>query len=82
MAINIKNETTVAAVKRLAEHYGITYTAAIETAVEYMLNLPSTSDKERALAQVTRIVSEYQAHLPTTHTLNTDDLYDNQGLFR
>lgn len=82
MAINIKNERTVATIKRLAEHYGVTYTTAIEMAANYMLNLPSISATEHAFAQIERITSEYRAHLPATHVMDTDALYDSQGLFQ
>jgi hypothetical protein len=82
MAINIKNERTVAAVKRLASHYGVSYTMAIEIAAEAALKTPNMTAEEQALKQVERIVTEYQTHLPEAHDLGTDALYDEAGLFR
>ena len=82
MAINIKNDQTVEAVKRLAAHLGVTYTAAIEIAANAALSIPRPSAEDQALEQINRIVTSYQAHLPTTQSLDTDTLYDADGLFR
>jgi len=82
MAINIKNERTVEAVRRLAAYYGVSYTAAIETAVEAALHTPIPSAQDQALSEVQRIAADYRAHLPVGHRLAVDDLYDEAGLYR
>ena len=58
MAISLKNERTVDAVKRLAAHYGVGYTAAIEMAVEAALRAPHRSAQDQAQEQVRRIAIE------------------------
>jgi len=82
MAINVKNPRAVAAVKRLAAHCGLSYTAAIEMAAEAALKTPSPSNEQEALKQIHRITTEYRAHLPETTTLDQGALYDEAGLYR
>lgn len=82
MAINIKNERTVAAVKRLAAHYGLSYTAAIETAAEIALRRPNPSAEEEAFQRVRRIVDDYRSHLADAEQLDTGQFYDDAGLYR
>jgi len=66
MAINIKNEQTVDAVKKLAARHGVSYTMAIEMAVE---------------EQVTRIAAEYREHLPAGTVPDEKMLYGPDGLY-
>ena len=87
MAINIKNQRTVDAVRRLAEHYGLSYTRAIEVAAEQALQTPSESTLAVDLRKVQQIAADYRAHLPTGHWLcqddsDGDDLYGDDGLYR
>jgi hypothetical protein len=82
VAINIKNERTVAAVKRLAAHYGVSYTAAIEIAAETALRQPNPTAEEQALSQVEQITTAYRAHLDGATALDEGGLYDDVGLYR
>ncbi len=82
MAINIKNEETVQVVKRLAEKLQASYTAAIRVAVEAALQTPTKTIEQRKLQRVEQLVTDYQANLPKSHNMNTDILYDENGLFR
>ncbi|MDR0283597.1 MAG: type II toxin-antitoxin system VapB family antitoxin [Propionibacteriaceae bacterium] len=82
MAINVKNERTVAVVKQLAEHLGVSYTAAIEMAANWVLRAPRQSADDDALREVERLVTAYQAHLPAAHRLDAEALYDSAGLYR
>jgi hypothetical protein len=82
MAINLKNPDAVAAVKRLAGHYGTSYGRAIELAAEVALATPDDAGLELALAQTERIARAYAASLAPGETLETDDLYDQNGLYR
>ena len=82
MAINIKNDQTVMAVKRLAERYDTTYTKAIELAAEVALSTPSASAEQEALQQVMQIAAAYRKLLPSTMALEADALYDQDGLYR
>ncbi|MDR0416958.1 MAG: type II toxin-antitoxin system VapB family antitoxin [Propionibacteriaceae bacterium] len=81
MAINIKNERTVAAVKQLAAHYGVSYTQAIELAAEAALRRPQPDAQAAAFEQVERIAAGYRAHLGD-HRLDADVLYGEDGLYR
>lgn len=81
MALNIKNPRTVEMVKQLAQHYGLSYTAAIERAAEAALREPSPAIDRDALRRVQRLAAAYRAHrdepLP-----DPDDLYNVDGLYR
>ena len=80
MAINIKNERTVDAVKRLAESYGVSYTTAIEMAAETVLSQPRLSEQDRVLERASQILSEYRAHLDGA-VPDEDALYTDDGLY-
>jgi hypothetical protein len=80
MAINIKNERTVAAVKRLAARDGVSYTTAIDNAVEAALAHKTEDEIEAQIRQISQIAAEYRAH--ATHRPDTDELYDEDGLYR
>ncbi|MEA4944673.1 MAG: type II toxin-antitoxin system VapB family antitoxin [Propionicimonas sp.] len=82
MALNIKNERTVDAVKRLAARYDVSYTRAIEVAVEAALQAPDRQAQERSLERVSRLAADYRSHLPADAGPEIDDLYDGQGLYR
>ena len=81
MAISIKNDRVVEAIEKLAVHYGIGYTAAIETAVSMALSQPNPTADEQALIQVDRIVRDYQEHLAESAGLDMDQLYCPDGLY-
>ena len=80
MAINIKNERTVDAVKRLAESYGVSYTAAIEMAAEAALKHPMLSEQDRIMEKASGILSEYRTHMDGA-TLDEQALYTEDGLY-
>ncbi|MDR1264411.1 MAG: type II toxin-antitoxin system VapB family antitoxin [Propionibacteriaceae bacterium] len=82
MAISIKNPRAVEAVKRLSAHYGTSYAEAIERAAEAALGLPDDAAQARAMERLGRIVAAYNAELPVGQTLDTDQLYDRDGLPR
>jgi len=82
MAINIKNERTVESVKQLARHLGVSYTAAISIATEAALRIPNPPAEDQTLQRINRIVADYQAHVPAAQDLDTETLYDANGLFR
>ncbi len=82
MAINIKNPEAVEAVRRLAEHLGVGYTKAIELAARQTLAASYPTADEQALARVSRIAAEYRAHLTPATTLDPDQLYNPDGLYR
>ncbi|MCL2784229.1 MAG: type II toxin-antitoxin system VapB family antitoxin [Propionibacteriaceae bacterium] len=78
MAINIKNERTVEAVKQLAAFYGMSYTAAIEKAAQDTLRNPRTDQR---LAQILEIADAYRNQAKSE--IGSDhDLYDENGLYR
>ncbi|MGC4174681.1 type II toxin-antitoxin system VapB family antitoxin [Demequina sp.] len=90
MAINIKNERTVALARELAEVRGLTLTSAIEEALEARLReLHDSQDAREARAQRRRsLVEPVLAELHESLTpgereaLRTaqDDMYDANGL--
>jgi len=80
MAINIKNERTVDSVKKLAQSYGVSYTSAIEMAVEAALSRPGLSDQDRILQKASGILSQYRAHAHGT-ALDEEALYAEDGLY-
>ncbi|MCL1841239.1 MAG: type II toxin-antitoxin system VapB family antitoxin [Propionibacteriaceae bacterium] len=80
MAINIKNERTVAAIKRLAARDGVSYTTAIEEAVNAALMTEPPCAEDAFVAEIKAIVDDYRAHGPGP--LDTDELYDEFGLYR
>ena len=80
MAINIKNERTVAAIKRLAARDGVSYTSAIDSAVRTALTMEPPEDEEAFLNEIKAIADDYRAHAPGP--LDTDALYDENGLYR
>jgi hypothetical protein len=84
MAINIKSERTVEAVRRLAAHLDVSYTRAIEVAAEQALSTPRPSAEAEALARVNRIAAEYRAHRDqaTAVDASASELYDAEGLYR
>ena len=82
MAINVKSERAVAAVKRLATHYGVGYTAAIERAAEEALTSAKSSVDEQTLERVRMITAEYRTHLSDRAVADGDALYDENGLYR
>jgi hypothetical protein len=81
MALNIKNERTVDIVKRLAVQLGTGYTTAIEVAATAALRLPADSAQELAAQKARRIAAAYRAHAGSESALNTDSLYDKNGLY-
>ena len=81
MAINIKNQRAVDSVKRLAKRRGVSYTAAIEFAVDAALDQPDQTAQQAALDRVQKIAADYRAHLPSDVTIEVDQFYDNDGLY-
>ncbi len=89
MALNIKNEATVALVRELAQKTGQSQTSAIETAVRAHLNQLQGDDHdrksqeryERAMAIIDELhanmTDEEREELRTTQ----DAMYDDNGLF-
>ncbi|MCL2788288.1 MAG: type II toxin-antitoxin system VapB family antitoxin [Micrococcales bacterium] len=82
MALNVKNERTVSAVRLLAQRRGITCTAAIHEAVDAALSTPDKSAEQAMIDDVRRIADDFRASLPPSTTLDEDALYDENGLFR
>jgi len=82
MAINIKNQRTVDAIVSLAQRYGTTYTKAVEVACDLALRTPDMTAETASLAKIERLAAEYRDHLPVGHAFDTDDLYDENGLYR
>jgi len=81
MALNIKNERTIDAVKRLAARYDTSYTTAIEIAAEQALRTPPASTEQHKQAKARQIARAYHAHSPSGRTLDTDHLYNAAGLY-
>lgn len=89
MALNIKNSTTVALVRELAEKTGQTQTSAIEQAVRAQLerlaidNHQRTSDERYQRAM--KIVEEIHASMTDEDRAAIrqaqEDMYDEHGLF-
>ncbi|WP_159450222.1 type II toxin-antitoxin system VapB family antitoxin [Demequina sp. NBRC 110056] len=90
MALNIKNEATVALVRELAEKTGQTQTSAIETAVREALERLGDDDHARRTQErydrAMVIIREIHASMTDEEreALRTaeDDLYDENGLFK
>ena len=89
MALNIKNSTTVALVRELAEKTGQTQTSAIEQAVRAQLerlaidNHQRTSDEryQRAMKIVEEIHASMTAEDRAAIRQAQEDMYDEHGLF-
>jgi len=82
MAINIKNEHTAEAVKRLAARRGISYTAAIDQAVAAALAAPDEQAEQAHMDRVCRIAADYQMHLPAGAIPEVDTIYGEDGLYQ
>jgi len=92
MALNIKNERTVALIRELAAATGQNMTSAIEEAIGARLaqlkDAQSADEADRAsrLAEIHRLVNEIQANMTDSQrealTTAQADLYDQQGLYR
>jgi antitoxin VapB len=90
MAINIKNERTVALARELAEVRGVTLTSAIEEALERRLKelQDEPSPREARAAErhrkITAILAEIHANITPEQreALRTaeQDMYDEDGL--
>ncbi|MFN3866095.1 MAG: type II toxin-antitoxin system VapB family antitoxin [Demequina sp.] len=89
MALNIKNETTVALVRELAQKTGQSQTSAIESAVRSQLEHLAMDGRERRTQErydrAMAIVAEIHASMTDEQreALRTarDDMYDEDGLF-
>ena len=82
MGIVVKNERAVEAVKRLAELYQVSYTAAIEMAAEAALRRPGTQGQGHRFDQAMRVAADYRTCLGCDTSGDADGLYDERGLFR
>jgi antitoxin VapB len=88
MALNIKNEATVALVRELAAKTGQSQTSAIETAVRAQLEQLAGDDHDRAAQErydrAMAIIDEIDASMTDKErdALRTaqDDMYDEDGL--
>ena len=90
MAINIKNERTVALARELAELRGVTLTSAVEEALEARLREVraespfADNERERRRAAIRALVAEIQANITPEQreALRTAerDMYDEDGL--
>lgn len=90
MALNIKNERTVALIRELADATGQNMTSAIEEAIVARLDQVradphgAQTDAAKRLAEIRRLVAEIDASLTDAdrERLRTaeDDLYDEFGL--
>ncbi|MDR1078632.1 MAG: type II toxin-antitoxin system VapB family antitoxin [Propionibacteriaceae bacterium] len=81
MALNIKNEATVAKVRQLATRLDTSCVAAVDLAVDHALRLPVLSAEELKLARARRTAASYRAHRPAHTPLDPSDLYDENGLY-
>lgn len=89
MALNIKNSTTVALVRELAEKTGQTQTSAIEQAVRAQLERLATDNHKRTsderYQRAMKIVKEIDASMTDEDRAAIrqaqDDMYDEHGLF-
>jgi hypothetical protein len=81
MALNIKNEATVAKVKQVAQRFGTTYSAAVDLAADYALQAPTVTAEESRQTKARQIAASYRAHRSSQSPLATDSLYDEHGLF-
>jgi hypothetical protein len=83
VAINIKNQRAVVAVKNLAAHYGgVSYSAAIAEAAATILSQPAPREADLAAADALRIAAEYRQHCPDGAALDQSVLYDADGLYK
>ncbi|MFV0633434.1 type II toxin-antitoxin system VapB family antitoxin [Demequina sp.] len=89
MALNIKNEATVALVRELAEKTGQTQTSAIEAAVREALHRLTNDDHahraqeryDRAMEIVKEIDESLTDEDRKAIRFAQDELYDEDGLF-
>jgi len=90
MALNIKNERTVALIRELADATGQNMTSAVEEAIIAKLEQVRSQESEAAVAIR---LSELRQAVDELHASMTDeqrealrtaeaDLYDEQGLYR
>lgn len=92
MALNIRNERTVALIRELADATGQNMTSAVEEAVIARLDAmreadhAQETDKATRLAEIHRLVDEIQANITDSQRMalmNAEaELYDEQGLYR
>ena len=90
MALNIKNERTVALIRELADATGQNMTSAIEEAIVARLDAVRAdpegnhSDAAKRLAEIRSLVAEIDASLSDADRERLrnakDDLYDEYGL--
>jgi len=80
MALNIKNDRTVELVRQLAAASGLSYTGAIDAAVDAMLKQRTLSPREVVVDQALAIARTYRAHLKEGP--GPEELYDERGLYR
>jgi hypothetical protein len=80
MAISIKNENGVTAIERLAEYYGVGYSAAVEAAARDILGRPNPTRQQRAIDEASRVAADCRRHW--TGAPDTAALYDEAGLYR
>lgn len=82
MGLNIKNERTHALVRELATLTGVSQTEAVEQAVRARLaELNNTeSERQERFDRIMAIAREMAPGLREAGVLNTDFLYDENGL--
>lgn len=84
MALNIKNEATCEAIRRLAEARKVGLTRAVDLAVRESLLKVGRDDRETLAADLLKIGRECASHIPEPWRSvdHGDLLYDEMGLPR
>ena len=82
MAMTIKNERVAGKIRELAQLLETDQVTAVERAVDALFEQVSQSVAEGRLVEVLQLAHAIREGLSAGATLNTDDLYDDQGLPR
>ncbi len=82
MAMSIKNERVAGKIRELAQLLETDQVTAVERAVDALSEQVSQSVAEGRLVEVLQLAHAIREGLSAGATLNTDDLYDDQGLPR
>ncbi len=82
MAMSIKNERVAGKIRELAQLLETDQVTAVERAVDALSEQVSQSVAEGRLIEVLQLAHAIREGLSAGATLNTDDLYDDQGLPR
>lgn len=80
MAMSIKNERVAGKIRELAHLLDTDQVTAVERAVDALSEQVSHSVAEGRLVEVLQLAESIREALPSGTALNTNDLYDDQGL--